>query len=967
MASKISLDANRNTPGHGEPLSEEKASKCRDSLAYVDTVGTLPGILGASSFEAPQRASRVSNHSRSGSATSGFSSILGGSIGNGSFASSPVPVGMNKVFSSTNLLGSNSIAELVDGHLRNDEQAANRRPVNQLQPFKAPTPKEIPPVQLTPIEKVTKKEFSKYLTQITNEYDTFYSSRKIEASDSDDWLSTISASFSNLPHIDDGTMSPPPRRVSTPPVVTSSDDSLSAIPGVFFEQDFRLDNPRIFDIVSEKSDIIPEDDDRSDRKILANNAILQEKLSWYIDRVEMKLIKEIASASSSFFSALDDLNHIRMRAAESISRIEQIRGDLKFINEDCIERGLEGLRLHQRRHNVALLSQTLVQLATVADRAADAYSTFEKRELATISQSLDTIDAIDSLMAGDESHPIVKEWTRDWQYPIRDLRSIPGLTDIKDMLQRLRIDWGDSYGAQFTNLLIQDLQTHVEAVPRDDTLLRLARLLTKGSRRAVLHSQSGGVNTRYLDVDPAWRRQLESCLSGLVRSDNLQGASKMLTEAIFKEAKGIVRVHLPSQSDSVSVSSNMTSRSASEKSKSLAAALRNMTAAEAESMISHTYASLSELFRRFSTQQKLLLDLSLSIDLHSQSPLDLSGLLYNVVASSQTRMVKVLNVRRDQFASLSIREFLNYYTLNSMFLSECESICGENNQDLVTCLTGHIKQFVGQFHSDRDKELSNLMDKDLWKEEEISSDFQDTVNLIVSSAEKDPPQWQDTIRGILNGEKELDHKAVEQSTKKRPRDVFVENSSFIVSRGAISTGYLLQEYMKLVVAIPNATSEVITDMIELLRKYNSKTTQLILGAGATRSAGLRHITAKHLALASNGLGFLISLLPFIREFCRRHTQMTSIINEFDKARDQLTNHRNEIHRKFVSLMTDKMNSHCITISRTDWSAPSPPPGHKYILELVKDTSILVKIMNNLLPKQTYLVGTMTQLSLNVFD
>ena len=52
------------------------------------------------------------------------------------------------------------------------------------------------------------------------------------------------------------------------------------------------------------------------------------------------------------------------------------------------------------------------------------------------------------------------------------------------------------------------------------------------------------------------------------------------------------------------------------------------------------------------------------------------------------------------------------------------------------------------------------------------------------------------------------------------------------------------------------------DFTELLPQvFNSRTCQLVLGAGALAAAGLRSITAKHLAMAAQCLGAVITLHP----------------------------------------------------------------------------------------------------------
>lgn len=69
------------------------------------------------------------------------------------------------------------------------------------------------------------------------------------------------------------------------------------------------------------------------RKALATNAILQEKLSWYMDTVEVHLISAISTASTSFFAALGSLRELQTEASDSVARIKGLREDLKRLDE----------------------------------------------------------------------------------------------------------------------------------------------------------------------------------------------------------------------------------------------------------------------------------------------------------------------------------------------------------------------------------------------------------------------------------------------------------------------------------------------------------------------------------------------------------------------------------------------------------------------------------------------------------
>lgn len=59
---------------------------------------------------------------------------------------------------------------------------------------------------------------------------------------------------------------------------------------------------------------------------------------------------------------------------------------------------------------------------------------------------------------------------------------------------------------------------------------------------------------------------------------------------------------------------------------------------------------------------------------------------------------------------------------------------------------------------------------------------------------------------------------------------------------------LLVDYLKIVMNLEMLTTETMSRVIELLKSFNSRTCQVVLGAGAMRSAGLKNITARHLGM-----------------------------------------------------------------------------------------------------------------------
>lgn len=862
------------------------------------------------------------------------------------FSNMDLPMGFNRAGDwSHGSLGPNSIADVVAAMM-----------------LQKPSTRDIPPVTLAGIKKVGRQELNRYLREITEEYETFYGTLKGQSVQEEASIVTsldvsaeasISVVDTDLQH-DDG-IEEEAKIAITP---------LDTIPKVFFETDFQLDNPRIFDLVSEKSSILrPEEGSgmTSQSKVLASNAILQEKLSWYIDTVELHLIQEISNASSSFFSALDDLRNINKEAADVVSKINSLREDLKVIDEQRAISGIKSLKVKQRRRNVAMLIQCLDQLITIMDKADEAENRYLSEEY---EECLGLLDDVESFIAGSITEG-TKLWTQGWIFEIRDLRSIKGLSDLRESLRTLRTRVGEGYSKRFTDILVKDLHDHIDSVPSEDSLQRMGKILNL-HRKDTGHVAS---NTSYIEIGPDLRKTLEVNVQGLIKSNDIQGAFKAYRDIITKEAKNVVRMHLPSSSlgnsDTMSMSSNLTGRSNSQdRSASLGNQLRAMSNTEFETMLGNIFASLSETFRRLSTQQKLLLDVTLSstTDPSQYAAIDLSDLLKTIIESSQKRIVKVVNVRRDSITNFpDIQLLFNFFTLSGIFLSECEAICGEPGSELRSCVTGLVKQCLNNRHREKVNELLNSIEKFNWKEEEISKETQSLVDQIVQTGTSDPDSWLDKLKIVLypGNHQEPPASSEQDSSKKLPKNVFVDTQSFIIPKAGLAMIRTLHEYVLTLVVLPYSDT-VISQVLELLSRYNNKIQQLILGAGATRTAGLRHITAKHLALASQALNIAIAMIdPHVSECAHRHGVPGPIGTEVLK---EVRDHVQLIYTKFMSLMSDKMNRHSETIqTKVDWTTPSSTV-HKYMLDLVKDTTNLTKILSSILDRSDYLL-----ISSRVFD
>ncbi|KAK3325399.1 Vps54-like protein-domain-containing protein [Apodospora peruviana] len=1003
-------------------FSNSGARKSVDSLSptvQAGPRGDFPFHGKGTRSHSPQRPS----HQRRGSTASSIHSI-GGSLDTsaGSWSEAVLETGRN------------AISTLLQPPIVRTGLVPHTAPPTS-STHKPPTARDIPPVTLTNIPHVDASEFKPYLAQVGVLYEQL---RRFQADEDDGGSAIISrrtGRFDGLSDTaDDGHLRPSKRpgasrrtsaasissvsSIEPPSPLRRSGGSfrrggahgpppLSTIPTVYFDDDFHLENPRIFDVVSERSEVVrpaqamgergaSNGQAAAPRKALATNAILQEKLSWYMDTIEMHLIQSISTASTTFFTALGSLRELHSEAAESVERIKALRKELESLDEEIATRGLDIVQQHRRWENLQQLHDAVEQLREVVGGLAVCESLVDAGE---VDSALDNIGALERLIAGEQGSSHSSR--PDMQ--LRDLRGTTALQGVSSDLDTLRFRVGKAYESRFLALLIGDLRRHVEQVSNQEVLMRWssASMRSRGG-----HGREPSAFPSYLSTIDGLRADLLPILTGLQRAKHLTTAAAAYREASLREIRNIIRQQLPSSNDddnqSIVSSSTMTGgsqRTQQEKSMALARNLRAMDPRDAEDLFVKIYIGVTETMRRLSTQAKVLLDVASTIGDASgpsegkplKSPpfsptgrrpsiaaleaqeeihkaLDISNLLGQAVDIAQEKIVKLLRVRSNQSTHLGLMWFLRYFTLNLHFANECEAISGRSGTKLKTLVNGHIKDFVTQHGDAEMQKLAQGMESDQWSFTDFNEKNSELLNRILEGSTRDDPGWSEGTKiwipyGDENDEQDDggntgddDLGQINGTSKAKTRSTVIEGENFLLPESAVLCMNGIGQFLHLIVGIPSVTTDISSSLVAYLQLFNSRCTQLILGAGATRSAGLKHITTNHLALASQSLAFIATLIPHVREFVRRHCgsgpNVSAVMAEFDKVRRLYQEHQNSIYDKLVEIMSGRALVAAKKMKALDWEARDPKSVHEYMETLTKETIRLHKNLTKQLPEST---------------
>jgi vacuolar protein sorting-associated protein 54 len=712
-----------------------------------------------------------------------------------------------------------------------------------------------------------------------------------------------------------------------------------------------------------------------------------------LDTVEIHLISSISTASQSFFAALGSLKELHSEAAESVAKIQKLREDLMQLDKEMAIGGLEIVKMKQRRENLRKLSEAIFQLQCIVDGATHCEELVTNGEL---EKAIDRIQTLENFTCGHMDSEAARDIS--WLCPelprqLLDMRELNALDGFAEGMDQLRYRIGKGYESRFIEALLADLRHYVENVQVDDTLRRWAR-------------KSSTNPPAYLQTNTVLRKDLSATIQGLSRAKYLTTATKTFRDQIVKEIKSIIRQHLPSSSDddadstiSSSTRSSRTPASRQEKSAILARNLRALPAEDAEELFTKIYCRVGEALRRLQVQVRLLLDISsgqatISPKSPPKSPmlntieatiakteasslqteiiqtLDLSSLLGQAVDTAHTQITRVLKVRSEEVTQTSPPQFLRYFTLNRLFADECEVVSGRSGAGLRGVVDIQIKEFISVMVEKERQHLAQTMEEDKWDTWDFTERDDTILSEVLQAMQTDPAPWlaqthvwepqqmQPSEVVTTNQPSKPSETNGTGKDKEKIRPAFIDSEKYNLVKSSILLLHGLARFEGVICCIPRMTDTLSTAILDYLRLFNSRCNQLVLFAGATRSAGLANINTKHLALASQALGFIVALVPYLREFVRRKIPGGTggggrdRMAGFDAVMRETQRNQMGIHDKLVDIMSARATAHVNTMRKIDFDEQGEDSGKSspHMETLTKETGLLHRVLSRHLPE-----------------
>lgn len=743
---------------------------------------------------------------------------------------------------------------------------------------------------------------------------------------------------------------------------------------------------------------------------LTTDHILLDKLAHYLDLVELHLVQEISLRSSSFFSALGNLQSLHAQTSASVAQIEALKYQLDQLKQTVADRALMIIRFGLRRKNISNLELALSKIRQVWQTIHEidqmiqsgewhsALGLIEELELVWRStRSLSSTPTVDRQSTETDDSPTTRIKFR--------LNKIKALGSLPKRLSVFRSTISKALGAELNAILLHDLRINLSEFASSHPLDQ------SDSKDIKSPHSSTHDDIRQMAKDKL-KERVRPTFHGLIRSGGSDKALtswredvvKQIRETVKSALSGVIEGDLDDKDDELEIAQinpNEKRHLISEKTMTLARNLKALSHTQFLKVALETYQNLLGCIQLIDTQSRALLELleehkpnqvthpqveslpdsnptlkpkrsavisdldppvpisSTTVDIETFS-LKLNEIVQVSAEIANARFAKVIGVRTEVHAQLKFIDFFAIFDASWRFVVQCEVISRRMIIALRGVMVSQAKAFLQCFHQNKITESARIVEQEQWSPVEVPYQVQQTVNAIIRSAMEDPKSLtivRDPHLTPSSSESPDDGQTNSSSVTKL---LDIEGTCYHPVSASLETLKTVADYLSIVINCSLLTTDLMAKIIEFLKAFNSRTCQVVLGAGAIRSAGLKNITAKHLALASQALSTMINLIPYIRECIRRHlnTKQAVMLIDFDKLKRDYQEHQNEVHAKLISIMADRLAIHKQTLQSIDWEGLENStttdqdggngPPNAYLESLIKEVATLHRVLGRYL-------------------
>jgi len=671
------------------------------------------------------------------------------------------------------------------------------------------------------------------------------------------------------------------------------------IPHIFLDQNFDLSNPNTFNIVFPFLNESLQQSTRTNpftiesheaRQVETSGKLVQEKLQHYIDQVEVSIAGQVASKSHHFFQVMTYHDALMSQLLALISVVRTLRQRLSDVEGGVIQ-ALRVPQLAMRRKNLVNILHSLGTIETLHNTQPTIQVLLTRQEF---SGALDLISTSEDILGNEV---VEVEALRHLPSQLGDLRAVIGKMLLTD----------------FHSLVQGEMDSHLVQV------------------RATCHQETGDTGDTGLAEG-----SLGPIVTALVRQRSysfLEFLEEQAVVAVKAAIKEVTLTLLDTQGETTLTQ--------------LVADFALIASPDGWiHLLDMLVGSLLVVLRRVNSIY-LVVDASLEQGEHERledrgsGPSQLERLrssarevMVNICDQVHERLGKLVTVRSRPVAIKLVtpEELSQVGSLVTLLVTQTENMCGKTSAGLQLSYQGQVILYLQTFHEEQRSLVLTRLEVERWRKGGVDrSEFMKLHPVLGSSLAVD------SLHIVKDGE------MVEEVQVKGEPHTFADAVVTLLST--------LSHYLQLGDSLPNARVEVGLKIAELLKLFNSRTCQLVLGAGAVNLAGLKTITIRNLAVTLRSLSLVSGIIPEIR----RHIsspgltgkQEVTLGRNLDSASKDYSDHLGELERKIVQIVDAALSQQLAS-----WERIPPVPSSSFkaigkqltkLLEAVQDVLPAVRV------------------------
>ncbi|CAI5745519.1 unnamed protein product [Peronospora destructor] len=677
------------------------------------------------------------------------------------------------------------------------------------------------------------------------------------------------------------------------PSVSVADEDVTkcieAVPNMFFRSVFNLSDPNTFEEVMN----------------LPNVMSLQEELTTYLDRVEFALLRQVSSRSDRLFEASAVQEVMKQSIKVACDQVATLRNTMDRLRNLLAGKTLDIVSLHRRQKHI----KELHDIVTMIEEVKSAESAVE-----ALVQYQDYRNALDLI---ESSQAILRE----------HLQGIHGLGVLSEKFRGYQDFISKQISQRFISIITSSEWTFQDEEENFDK------------------KRLGNID----DEKDSVQQEVECLVNVLFRLDALDDTVKIYFDQLNEEIRVIVKT-VVTETIAVSYgSSGLTDLGASSGSESkVSIQLRALTSDEFLQCVQMIFEHMIMVLKRAVVVQGILVkSMQKKIDesieekkrvkdeahsagtqdikttegmtsLEGRSPSktacgkhkelgewkqktrcarvirEIDEVVHKICEFAQRSVSNLFAVRKEVQAVYTMPQLRKLYDTTMHFVVSIEKLTGKTDYTLRGALFSQLKLFLEKYHQTQVTKLVSTLDHELWKNTEISEARHKSLDDLSSGR---------GVALLLSDDREL-----ADETAPPRKMVSVCGKSFRVVWSVLLMLEIVMNYMSCAANFPVLATDVLLRSIEIFRLFNSRTTQLVLGAGAMQIARLRSISARHLALASQSLELSMTLIPHIKAALAAHftDRQKLLLDEFDRVLRDYAEHNEKIFSKFTGIVEDQI-------------------------------------------------------------